>query len=236
MAEAILEVRGVVKSYRQGQVETQVLRGIDFAAYPGELIAVLGPSGSGKSTLLNIMALLDEPTAGTVLVGGRRADDLDVTERARVRNERLGFIFQFDSLLPEFTVLENVAMPGLILAASKPQSAADLSARALKQLERLNVGRLAERFPQQLSGGERQRVAIARALLNSPSALLADEPTGNLDRSNGELVFSSLREQAESSGVAVVLVPHNEEAARFASRTVHILDGRLTETPVQGEA
>ncbi|MBI5202263.1 MAG: ABC transporter ATP-binding protein [Elusimicrobia bacterium] len=230
MAEPILEVRGVAKSYKQGQIETQVLRGVDFAAYPGELIAVLGPSGSGKSTLLNIMALLDEPTSGDVMVGGRRANSLESGERAHLRNHKLGFVFQFDSLLPEFTVLENVSMPGRILGAP------DLDARALKQLERLNIARLAERFPQQLSGGERQRVAIARALFNSPSALLADEPTGNLDRSNGELVFSSLREQAESSSVAIVLVTHNEEAARFASRTVHILDGKLSETSLQGKA
>ncbi|MBI4347734.1 MAG: ABC transporter ATP-binding protein [Elusimicrobia bacterium] len=233
MGDAILEVQGVTKSYRQGPIETPVLRGIDFAVSPGEIIAVLGPSGSGKSTLLNILGLMDAPTAGTVRVGGRRAHDLDPEERAHVRNEKLGFVFQFDSLLPEFTVLENVTMPGRIRAGTS--SAGELEARARASLESLGIAKLAGRFPQQLSGGERQRAAIARALLNSPSAILADEPTGNLDRSNGELVFSSLREQAESSGVAVVLVTHNEEAARFASRTVHILDGRLNETSVQGQ-
>jgi lipoprotein-releasing system ATP-binding protein len=231
-AEPILEARGVRKVYEQGQVRTTVLHGVDFALAPGELIAVLGPSGSGKSTLLNILGLMDEATEGEVLVNGRPAGKLSEEERCRLRNERLGFVFQFDSLLPEFTVLENVSFPGRIAIARTGGHLEEIEASAMRHLERLGLGKHAQKFPQQLSGGERQRAAIARALLNSPSALLADEPTGNLDRQNGELVFSTLREQAESLGVAVMLVTHNEEAARFASRTVHLLDGRINKIGV----
>ena len=232
MGEPILEARGVTKVYQEEEVQTHVLRGVDFSISAGEFVALLGPSGSGKSTLLNIFGLMDEPTAGEVLVQGRLPRKLDETERARLRNERLGFVFQFDSLLHEFTVLENVTLPARIGLGRLDGRLAEVEARARQGLERLGLGALAHRFPQQLSGGERQRAAIARALINSPAAVLADEPTGNLDRSNGELVFSALREQAESLHVAVLLVTHNEEASRFASRTIHLLDGRLTETGV----
>lgn len=232
MGKTVLEGRGLTKVYRQGAVETPVLHGVDFALTSGELVAVLGPSGSGKSTLLNILGLMDEASAGTVTIDGRDVSKLTEEERSRLRNERLGFVFQFDSLLPEFTVLENVTMPGRIALARAGGRLHEIEAAAARGLERLGLAKHLHKFPQQLSGGERQRAAIARALLNSPAALLADEPTGNLDRSNGELVFSTLREQAESLGVAVMLVTHNEEAARYASRTVHLLDGRLNELGV----
>ncbi|MBI4424168.1 MAG: ABC transporter ATP-binding protein [Elusimicrobia bacterium] len=231
--EIVLETRTLAKAYRQGEVVVPVLRGIDFAVAAGEFVAILGPSGSGKSTLLNMLGLMDAPSSGEVLIGGRAAGPLSEEERCRLRNEKLGFVFQFDSLLPEFTVLENVTMPGRIALAARGGRLPDLEDSARRGLERLGLGPLTGRFPRQLSGGERQRAAIARALLNAPAAILADEPTGNLDRSNGELVFSTLREQAETRGVAVVMVTHNEEAARFASRSVHLLDGRVQVAGVQ---
>lgn len=228
MAETVLEARGLGKAYGAGDARSEVLKGLDFSVRAGEFIAVLGPSGSGKSTLLNLLGLMDRPTAGEVLVAGVSAGGLPEDRRAALRNRHAGFVFQFDALMHEFTVLENVLMPARIAAASgRPVEGAE--ARALELLDVLGVGHLARRFPAGLSGGERQRAALARALLNRPSALLADEPTGNLDRPNAELVFSRLKELAARYGVAVVMVTHNEDAVGYASRTVRLRDGRLAE-------
>ncbi len=222
----ILQAQGVSKSYRQGAGELAVLRGVDFSVRAGEFVAVLGPSGSGKSTLLHLLGLMDRPSVGEVFLHGRPSSAAGEEERAFWRRSSLGFVFQFDSLLPEFTVLENVAMPGRI-ARRETAALPGLEKRARELLERVGIADLAERFPQQLSGGERQRAAVARAMLLEPAAILADEPTGNLDRPNGELVFNTLRDLAGDSGVAVVVVTHNEEACRLASRTVHLVDGRI---------
>ena len=200
-----------------------------MTVHAGEFVAVLGPSGSGKSTLLNLLGLMDRPDEGELALGGTRAADLDEDGRARLRNERLGFVFQFDSLLPEFTILENVMMPARIAFArgitAEPLLKARVRAEAL--LETLGIKNLCDRFPAQTSGGERQRAAIARALANSPAVILADEPTGNLDRANGAKVFADMKRLAREHGVAVVLVTHDENEAKTADRVLRMDDGLL---------
>ncbi|MFI5348134.1 MAG: ABC transporter ATP-binding protein [Elusimicrobiota bacterium] len=229
MAEPSILVRGVMKSYGTGAAAVPVLRGVDMTVDAGEFVAVLGPSGSGKSTLLNLLGLMDRPDAGTLSLGGTNAASLDDDARARLRNERLGFVFQFDSLLPEFTILENVTMPARIALArgitTAPLVKAEMRAEAL--LESLGIAKLRDRFPAQTSGGERQRAAIARALANSPSVILADEPTGNLDRTNGAKVFADMKRLAREHAVAVVLVTHDEAEAKTADRVLRMYDGLL---------
>ena len=224
--EAVLSARGLRKTYGGGAGAVDVLRGLDFTVEAGEFLAVLGPSGCGKSTLLNILGLMDEPSSGSVSFGEKNASAMNEEGRAALRNERLGFVFQFDSLLPEFTLLENVTMPARIGAAGGIPEKAQTRGREL--LAGLGLAGLTERFPSQVSGGERQRAALCRALVNSPTVLLADEPTGNLDKRNGELVFKDLKELALRHRVAVVMVTHNEAAGRFASRVLHMLDGAFT--------
>jgi lipoprotein-releasing system ATP-binding protein len=223
----VLEARGLRKVYGQGEAAVEALRGVDLSVQAGEFLAILGPSGSGKSTLLNLLGLMDRPSAGEVRLFGERADALPEEARAALRGRRLGFVFQFDSLLPEFTLLENVLLPARIAERSGGPTLAEAEVRARELLLLLDILPLAHRLPAQLSGGERQRGALARALVNRPAALLADEPTGNLDRGNGELVFSLLGRLSRSLGVAVVTVTHNEDAARAASRAVRIADGRV---------
>jgi len=229
MAEPAIIVRGVNKSYGRGPAAVSVLRGVDFTVGSGEFVAILGPSGSGKSTLLNLLGLMDHPDSGDLTVRGRRAADLGELERAKLRCAHIGFVFQFDSLLPEFTVLENILMPARLAVVNglsvEPLASAEVRATAL--LETLGIGALRERFPSQTSGGERQRAAIARALINRPSVILADEPTGNLDRANGDKVFADFRRVAREQDAAVVLVTHDEPAAAAADRVLRMADGRL---------
>ena len=229
MAEPAILAVGVAKSYGSGETAVPVLRGVDMRVEPGEFVAVLGPSGSGKSTLLNILGLMDRPDAGELSLGGVRAVGLHDDERSRLRNERLGFVFQFDSLLPEFTILENVMMPARIARARRltEEPIAKAAARATTLLASLGLSKLHARFPSQTSGGERQRAAIARALANSPSVILADEPTGNLDRENGAKVFADFKALARDQGVAVILVTHDESQAKTADRILRMDDGLL---------
>ena len=236
MAEPVVEARGLVKRYDQGGTQVEVLRSVDLKVSPGEFVAILGPSGSGKSTLLNLLGLMDRPSEGEVLLAGAPTGRTQEEERAVLRNRHVGFVFQFDALMPEFTVLENVLMPARIALAAgrEPASCAGkgwpaLEARAMELLKALDIDRHAGRPPRELSGGERQRAAVARALLNGPGVVLADEPTGNLDRPNAELVFSKLRQLADAFGVAVVMVTHNESSVGYATRSVHLLDGRLAD-------
>lgn len=229
MVDPALKAAGVTKTYGSGPAAVPVLRGVDVEVAPGEFVAVLGPSGSGKSTLLHLFGLMDRPDSGALLVTGRDAAGLGEEERGRLRNEKVGFVFQFDSLLPEFTVLENVLMPARIALArgmsQEPLARAAVRAEAL--LESLGIAKLKDRFPAQTSGGERQRAAVARALINRPALILADEPTGNLDRENGDRVFADFKRVCREEGAAVVLVTHDEPAAQAADRVLRMADGVL---------
>jgi lipoprotein-releasing system ATP-binding protein len=222
---AALSCRGIVKSFRQGHVVLPVLRGVDLAVPHGERLAIRGRSGSGKSTLLHILAGLADPDAGDVYIEGVALQPLGPAARARLRNQRMGFVYQFHHLLPEFTALENVAIP-LLLGA---QPVADARRRAVDVLAAVGLRERLDHRPSQLSGGERQRVAIARALVADPAVVLADEPTGNLDRESADQVFSVMLELAERRGTAFVVVTHDEELAGRMQRRLYLDDGRLVE-------
>ncbi|MDE2038973.1 MAG: ABC transporter ATP-binding protein [Elusimicrobia bacterium] len=231
MAETVLEARGISKRYGMAAASLQVFRKLDFVVQAASFCVVLGPSGSGKSTLLNLLGLMDRPDEGEIVFSGRATKTLGEEARSLLRNQRLGFIFQFDSLLPEFTVLENITMPARIAAAQGRPGASmrESERRGLELLERLGLARLPQRLPSQCSGGERQRIALCRALLNRPTVLLADEPTGNLDKQNGEMIFSDLKALAHGQGAAVVMVTHNETACGYADRVLRMREGALME-------
>ncbi|MGH8208255.1 MAG: lipoprotein-releasing ABC transporter ATP-binding protein LolD [Steroidobacteraceae bacterium] len=232
MTEPILEARGVHKSFRQGPVTLEVLQGIAMSVAMGERIAIVGASGSGKTTLLQILGGLDRPTAGQVLVDGKDIHQQSEQERGALRNRALGFVYQFHHLLPEFSALENVAMPLLV----RRMRVADARARARRLLARVGLGERLDHRPDQLSGGERQRAAVARAVVTEPKIVLADEPTGNLDGSNAESVFALMLELNRELGTSLIVVTHDMRLASRMERIFAIEGGILTERPMVATA
>jgi len=221
----MLEVRGVHKTYFQKSSKLHVLKGVDVAIAQGEVVAIVGPSGAGKSTLLHIMGALDEPDEGQVLLDGQDIYQLKERERSVIRNQRIGFVFQFYHLLPEFSALENVLLPALVHERGGDMESLKFQAASL--LDRMGLQARRNHKPSELSGGEQQRVAIARALINSPRIILCDEPTGNLDSENGKTVVDLLLDLNAKYRQTVVIVTHEEEIARRANRTIHMRDGLL---------
>jgi lipoprotein-releasing system ATP-binding protein len=223
MSSPVLSLRGVERVYKTEAGDLPVLRGVDIDVYPGEVVGLIGPSGSGKSSLLHSAGLLERPDAGLVALGGRDCSKLSERVRTRIRLGTVGFVYQFHHLLPEFSALENVAMPGMIAGRSR----AEANARAQDLLGELGLTARMNHQPAQMSGGEQQRVAIARALANKPQLLLADEPTGNLDPATSAAVFQSLYSLARGQGVAALIATHNMDLARYMDRVFALKDGHL---------
>ena len=225
MNKTIIACRNLRKSYYQGKLEVPVLLGIDLNVKAGETVAIVGTSGSGKSTLLHLLGGLDAPTGGDICIMGQEIAAIDEEERCRLRNRSLGFIYQFHHLLPEFSALENVAMPLLI----RRMRNAEAYENAAKVLAQVGLGHRLSHTPGELSGGERQRAAVARALVTRPACVLADEPTGNLDRRTAAGVFDLMMDLNHNMGASLVIVTHDPELARKAGRTLHLEDGILAE-------
>nr|WP_314444938.1 ABC transporter ATP-binding protein [uncultured Sphingomonas sp.] len=223
MSEPVLETRALQRSFTQGDVTITVLRGVDLAVQPGEIVALLGPSGSGKSTLLQAVGLLEGGFEGSIRINGRQAEALDTDGRTDLRREALGFVYQFHHLLPDFTAIENVTLPQLIRGA-EPEPARE---RAVALLTALGLGHRLSHRPAKLSGGEQQRVAVARALANRPPLILADEPTGNLDEHTADVVLAEFLNLVREEGSAALVATHNERLARKMDRVIRLHEGRL---------
>lgn len=229
---AAVEARALTKSYNDDGNEVDAIRDVDLAVEEGEFVAVMGPSGSGKSTLLHLLGALDEPTSGEVLVAGRPLASLSASQRATLRRDEIGFVFQLFNLIPSLTVAENVALP-CMAAGERPSS---YEARVTELLELTGLGAKADRNPTQISGGEQQRVAVARALIRRPAVVLADEPTGNLDTKTGDALLE-LFDECHKAGQTIVLVTHDPKVASAADRVLFMRDGRFVEeTPIRREA
>ena len=225
MNNAIIELKNVWKIYQMEDVEVQALRGVDLKIKKEEFTAIMGPSGSGKSTLLQMIGVLDRPTSGKIYLDGVDISRLNDSELARLRGEKIGFVFQFFNLYPTLTARENIELPMLILERDKNER----KIKASKLLKTVGLENRAEHLPSQLSGGERQRIAIARALANDPPLILADEPTGNLDTKAGYEIIEFLNKLQEDEKVTVVMVTHEPDIAKYAERTIHLKDGKILE-------
>ena len=223
MSSPTLSLRGVKRTYNAGSGPLEVLKGVDLDVMPGEIVGLIGPSGSGKSSLLHAAGLLERPTEGQVFIAGQDCTNLGDRPRTLLRLSSIGFVYQFHHLLPEFTALENVAMPLRIRRV--PREQAEGEARVM--LDRVGLAARVQHLPGQLSGGERQRVALARALVTAPCCVLADEPTGNLDRSSARQIFSLIDRLSADSGTAFLIVTHDLELAARADRRLALVDGRL---------
>ncbi|WP_341662943.1 lipoprotein-releasing ABC transporter ATP-binding protein LolD [Vibrio sp.] len=219
----LLQCHNICKTYREGSIDTQVLKGVSFELQKGELASIIGSSGSGKSTLLHILGTLDDATEGEVSILGQNIASLNSNKQARLRNQHLGFVYQFHHLLADFSALENVAMP--LLIGGEKSTKAKQTAKAL--LDKVGLSHRLDHRPSELSGGERQRVAIARALVNNPSLVLADEPTGNLDYQTALSIYDLMRELNQESGTAYLVVTHDGELAAKMDKQLHMQDGLL---------
>jgi putative ABC transport system ATP-binding protein len=226
----LIKLEGVTKVFFTDEVETHALSGIHLDIHSGEYVAIAGPSGCGKSTLLSILGLLDTPTEGHYTLNQTPVEALKPSERARIRNQEVGFIFQSFNLIGDLTVYENVELP----LTYRGMRASERRERVKEALEKVGMGHRAKHLPSQLSGGQQQRVAVARALVGHPSILLADEPTGNLDSKNGEAVMELLR-QLHRDGATICIVTHDPRFAAHADRSVHLFDGRVVEESVEAE-
>ena len=227
----LIRLENLSKVFYTDEVETHALAGIHLEIQKGDYVAIAGPSGCGKSTLLSILGLLDSPTDGLYQLNGNAVQDLDLSQRARIRNREIGFIFQSFNLIGDLTVFENVELP----LTYRGMRAAERRERSQKALERVGMGHRAKHLPSQLSGGQQQRVAVARALVGEPSILLADEPTGNLDSRNGDAVMELMRD-LHRNGSTICMVTHDPRFARHADRTIHLFDGRVVDENVEAAA
>ncbi len=226
--ETLIRLDGVTKVFFTDEVETHALAGIHLEIHRGEYLSIAGPSGCGKSTLLSIIVLLDSPTDGKYTLNGKAVEDLSLSDRTRIRNREIGFIFQAFNLIGDLTVYENVELP--LTYRGMPSS--ERKKRVLEALEKVGMSHRMKHYPSQLSGGQQQRVAVARALVGSPSILLADEPTGNLDSKNGEAVMDLLR-NLHQEGATICMVTHDPRYAEYADRSIHLFDGRVVEESKQ---
>jgi len=223
-SDPLIHLEGVTKVFVTDEVETHALAGIHIDIPRGEYVSISGPSGCGKSTLLAILGLLDSPSSGTYILNGKEVHSLKLSERARIRNREIGFIFQAFNLIGDLNVYENVELP----LTYRGMGSADRKKKVHEALERVGMSHRIKHYPSQLSGGQQQRVAVARALAGDPSILLADEPTGNLDSQNGEQVMDLLRE-LHRGGATICMVTHDPRYARYADRSIHLFDGRVVE-------